>query len=217
MTCLPVCGHRGGMDIAMIGAGTVGRALTSSIVRAGHVVLVSDVDAETAKGAADATGASTAASNRAAVDAAQVVVLAVYRDAVDAILGDLGSAIDGKIVIDVTNRMEPEQLDGTSNAEATQARVPAAHVVKAFNTALAARQADPFVDGVQLDGFVAGDDERAKLTVLDLVSSMGFRPIDAGGLIMARALEAMAMLNIRLNMSNGWPWQDGWKLVGPTS
>lgn len=45
---------------------------------------------------------------------------------------------------------------------------------------------------------------------------MGFRPIDAGGLIMARALEAMAMLNIRLNISNGWPWQDGWKLVGPT-
>jgi len=53
-------------------------------------------------------------------------------------------------------------------------------VVKAFNTALAARQADPVVDGVQLDGFVAGDDQAAKRQVLELVGSIGFRPIDAG-------------------------------------
>lgn len=204
------------MDIAMIGAGTVGRALASSMVRAGHSVWVSDVDAETAKATADATGAATAGSNRAAVDAAQVVVLAVYFDAIGPILDDLGRAVDGKIVIDVTNRMEPQQLDGTSNAEAIAAMVPAAHVVKAFNTALAARQADPVVDGVPLDGFVAGDDGQAKQAVLELVGSTGFRPIDAGGLIMARALEGMAMLNIRLNLSNGWPWQDGWKLLGPT-
>lgn len=205
------------MDIAVIGAGTVGRALASTMVRAGHAVWVSDVDGETAKATADATGATTAGSNRSAADAAQVVVLAVSFDAVGPVLDELGRAVDGKIVVDVTNRMDPQQLDGTSNAEATAALVPAAHVVKAFNTVLAARQADPVVDGVQLDGFVAGDDEQAKQAILDLVASMGFRPIDAGGLIMARALEAMAMLNIRLNISNGWPWQDGWKLVGPTS
>lgn len=205
------------MDIAIIGAGTVGRALASSMVRAGHAVWVSDVDAETAKATADATGATAAGSNRTAVDAAQVVVLAVFSDAVGPILDELGPAVEGKIVVDVTNRMDPQQLDGTSNAEAIAALVPAAHVVKAFNTVLAARQADPVVDGVQLDGFVAGDDVQAKQTVLDLVASMGFRPIDTGGLVMARALEAMALLNISLNISNGWPWQDGWKLVGPTS
>jgi predicted dinucleotide-binding enzyme len=46
---------------------------------------------------------------------------------------------------------------------------------------------------------------------------MGFRPIDAGPLAMARALEGMGMLNISLNMNNGWPWQTGWKLLGPTA
>ena len=30
------------------------------------------------------------------------------------------------------------------------------------------------------------------------------------------ALEGMALLNIALNMTNGWPWQTGWKLLGPT-
>ena len=89
-------------------------------------------------------------------------------------------------------------------------------MVKAFNTALASRQADPVVDGLRLDGYVAGDDAEAKAAVLQLVESIGFVPIDAGPLAMARALEGMAMLNITLNIRNGWPWQDGWKLVGPT-
>jgi hypothetical protein len=33
---------------------------------------------------------------------------------------------------------------------------------------------------------------------------------------MARALEAMALLNMTLQLRNRWPWQTGWKLLGPT-
>jgi hypothetical protein len=88
---------------------------------------------------------------------------------------------------------------------------------KAFNTILASRQADPMLDGIQLDGFVAGDDAAAKRQVLALVESLGFRPLDAGPLAMARALEGMGLLNIALNMANGWSWQTGWKLLGPTT
>ena len=32
---------------------------------------------------------------------------------------------------------------------------------------------------------------------------------------MARALEAMAILNIALQIQHGWPWQSAFKLVGP--
>ncbi len=51
--------------------------------------------------------------------------------------------------------------------------------------------------------------------VLDLVKGIGFNPIDAGPLAMARTLEAMAFLNISLQARNNWSWQAGWKLVGP--
>ena len=51
--------------------------------------------------------------------------------------------------------------------------------------------------------------------MLELVRSIGFRPIDAGPLAFARTLESMAWLNISLNMRYGWSWQDGWKLAGP--
>jgi aryl-alcohol dehydrogenase len=74
---------------------------------------------------------------------------------------------------------------------------------KAINTVFASRQADPSIDGVQLDGFVASADDTAKSTVLEFVESLGFRPIDAGPLAMARALEGMGLLNISLNMTHG--------------
>jgi predicted dinucleotide-binding enzyme len=94
--------------------------------------------------------------------------------------------------------------------------VPQASVVKAFNTAFASRQAEPEVDGVPADGFVAGDDPKAKQQVLDLVDSIGFRPVDAGPLAAARTLEGMAWLNISRNMQGG-TWQDAWVLLGPES
>ena len=43
-----------------------------------------------------------------------------------------------------------------------------------------------------------------------LVDSMGFTPLDVGGLDAARHLEWMAF--IKLNVSNGWDWSSAWKL-----
>jgi 8-hydroxy-5-deazaflavin:NADPH oxidoreductase len=202
--------------IGIIGAGNVGRALATAGVRAGHAITITSTTPEEAESVAAQVGVQVAHSNSDAVAAAEVVILAVPFDSVKTITAELGSALDGKILIDVTNRFAPEELNGPSNAELIRDMAPNAKVVKAFNTILAARQVDPVIDGIQLDGFVAGDDAAAKQRVLDLVGSMGFRPIDAGPLAMARALEGMATLNIALNMSHGWPWQSAWKLLGPT-
>ena len=89
-------------------------------------------------------------------------------------------------------------------------------MVKAFNTTFAATLVTGSVAAEPLDVLIAGDDPQAKAAVLELVRSIGFHPIDAGPLVMARALEAMALLNIFLQVRNGWGWQSGWKLVGPT-
>ena len=51
--------------------------------------------------------------------------------------------------------------------------------------------------------------------MLELVKSIGFRPIDAGPLVMARVFEGMGLLIIMLQIRHNWPWQNGWKLVGP--
>jgi NADPH-dependent F420 reductase len=204
------------MKIAILGAGNVGRALAGTSRKAGHTVRLSADDPENARDAAKITGAEAASSNADAVRGADLVVIATPFDAVDGIVTELGDALDGAIVIDVTNRMAPEAIDGTSNAEQISGRAPNARLVKAFNTVFASKQIEPVADDVQLDAFVAGDDAEAKRQVMDLATSIGMRPIDAGPLIMARALEAMAILNIALNMNNDWSWQTGWKLHGPT-
>jgi predicted dinucleotide-binding enzyme len=203
------------MQSAIIGAGNVGRALAGSLTRAGHDVTVSATDPEHAREAAAQTGATAAPTNVDAVSNASVVVLAVPSTSFEAIATEIGDALTGKVVVDVSNRPTPSP-DGapTSIAEELQGRLPGSSVVKAFNTTFASRQAEPTVNGISADGYVAGDDTSAKQTVLDVVESIGFRPVDAGSLAAARTLEGMAWLNITRAISNG-TWQDAWVLVGP--
>jgi 8-hydroxy-5-deazaflavin:NADPH oxidoreductase len=209
------------MNVGIIGAGNVGRALAGSLTRGGHTVVISSSKTEDANAAAAATGARAATSNPEVAQAADVVILAVGFGAIEGLAAELRSDLDGKTVVDVTNVPSPDPSnpspDARSAAERIQALLPGSHVVKAFNTAFAVRQADPVVDGVQLDGFVAGEDGDAKAAVLELVESVGFRPIDVGPLPMARTLEAMGWLNIQLQIRNGWPWQGGWKFAGPSA
>jgi 8-hydroxy-5-deazaflavin:NADPH oxidoreductase len=207
------------MDIAIIGAGNVGRALATSFVRAGHTVSLASRDPEDAGSVAVATGSSVAASNAEAAAKAEIVVLAVPFASAPDVAADIAEAVTGKVVVDVTNRMSfgsnGLEIDTTtSNAEELAALLPGAQVIKAFNTLGATHQVDPIAKGIRLDGFVAGEDAIAKAVILDLVASIGLEPVDVGPLARARQLEGLAFLNIALNMANNGDWQSGWKLVG---
>ena len=203
------------MDIAIIGSGNVGKALASSFTKAGHEVTLVAKHPENAREAARQLGARVANDPAEAVSGADLVVLAVPADALDDVARAIGPKVTGKVVVDVSNRPTPDPAGSpTSVAEELQGKLPEAKVVKAFNTAFASQQAEPIVNGIPADGFVAADDDSAKQTVLDAVESIGFRPVDAGSLAAARTLEGMAWLNITRNMKGG-SWQDAWVLVGP--
>jgi predicted dinucleotide-binding enzyme len=160
-----------------------------------------------------------AGSNAGAVTGASIVVLATPFASASEIAAEIRDAVRGATVVDATNRMSfgadgPAIDTTTSNAEELAALLPDAHIIKAFNTLFASHQSDPIADGVQLDGYVAGDDPAAKALVLELVGSIGLEPVDVGPLARARQLEGLAFLNITLNIANGGSWQSGWKLVG---
>src|SRR5688500_5003575 len=109
------------MNIAIIESGNVGKALASSSVRAGHTVTISGSDAASAQAGATESGARAAASNLEAVQGADVVVIAVWYGVVDQVLAELGDALQGKVVIDVTNPVKPDLsrllFEGTSAGE----------------------------------------------------------------------------------------------------
>lgn len=205
------------MDIAIIGAGNVGGALTRACMRAGHHVHISAAHPGQAEEVAAATGAIAAASNAEAVVESDVVILAVPYQNLAELAVSLVDELAGRIVIDVTNTVAPDldhRLPITSAAEEVADILSEARVVKAFNTVLAAVQETPVVQGMRLDGLYATDDEYAKERVAELLESLGYEPLYCGPLVMARALEDMGLVNIRLNALNGWPWKTAWKLVG---
>jgi NADPH-dependent F420 reductase len=211
------------MDIAVIGSGTIGGALARGLARAGHTIHLAARDEGRVRRLAEDVGAIPHASPAGAARPAAVVVLAVPWDAVEEIAGQLAPVVGGKVVVDVTNPARPDfsgplfSGDGSA-AERLAAWLPEAHVVKAFNTILGSNLAAGGTrDGIRLDALVAADDADARATVIGLAADLGFDAVDAGRLSNAALLEAIAWLNISLNMANGWTWQSGWKLVGASS
>lgn len=206
------------MDIAIIGAGNVGGALARAFVRSGHAVTITARSSDRASQVARATGAKLAATNAEAAGSADVIVLATPFSSAADVAAEIKDAARGRVIVDATNRMSfgptgPDMDTSISNAEELAALLPDSHVVKAFNTLFASNQADPVLDDVQLDGYVAGDDGASKARVLALVASIGLEPVDVGPLTRARQLESLAFLNISLNATNNGSWRSGWKLV----
>jgi predicted dinucleotide-binding enzyme len=135
------------------------------------------------------------------------------------VAAEIAPSLGSAVLVDASNPLNETYSDlaieGTSGAEDVQRRVGGAPVVKAFNTVFASRYENPMDDGVPLQVLIAGDDDGARGRVAELATSLGFEPVEAGGLRFARTLEEMAFLNITLNATNGWPWQTAWQLVVP--
>ena len=209
------------MKYAIIGSGNVGTAVATAATNAGHDVVVVDSDQDALEKLRESLPAANATTDAsAAARDAEVVVLAVPFGITEGLVADLSEELADTIVIDATNPLADDLSGlvtdgGPAGAERVQAAAPKAHVVKAFNTVFAGNQAVAEVDGTQLDGFLAGDDDEAKQVVTELLEATGYRTIDVGSLSAARYLEGMAFLNIARNAKHGLPWQSGWKLVGP--
>jgi hypothetical protein len=210
------------MRVAIIGAGNVGKALGSSLGRAGHSVVYAAASAESARQAAKSVSgnaATAAASVREAAQAAEIVVLAIPYSAAREVVAELAPVIAGKVVIDATNPVKADgsgvaTAGGPSAAENFAMWLPGARVVKALNTLFASLQADPKSYGVEIDAFFATDDEAAREQVGTLLRSLGFRPVYVGPLVRARELEALGYLNIALQMGMNGDWRTTFSMIG---
>lgn len=206
------------MKVAVIGTGNVGRALGTSLSRAGHDVTFAARDAAKARRVADEVGAAATETAAEAAAAAEVIVLAVPYGAIAELAAEIRDSVAGKVVVDVTNPVKADYsgpaVPAGSGAEQVAEALPGARVAKALNTLFASIQADPGTLDTMLDGLYATDDASAGATVASLIRSIGFRPVNAGSLAAARELEALAWLNTRLQMTTGGDWRSSFVLVG---
>lgn len=190
--------------IGIIGHGHVGSALERGLERAGYEVRAVGHDANAVRGCGEW---------------ADVVILAVPFRAIEDTIEELGSSLDDKVLLDVTNALDEHMklVQGdVSAAEELQRMAPEARVVKVFNTVFAKHMDSGRVDGTSLTAFVAGDDPDAKDTALDIARAIGFDAVDAGPLENARWLETLGYLNIHLGYVEHMGPDIGFKLVHPT-
>ena len=202
------------MDITIIGTGNMGRGIATRAVAGGHDVTLVGTDADKAKQLADEVGAKAGESIEG-----DVVVLAVWYGSVDQVLEQYGEQLDGKVVVDITNAVDPStfeplDIEAGSIAQEITAKAPGAKVVKAFNTTFAGTLVEGEVADTPLDVFIASDDEDAKRTVSELAESSGLRAVDAGPLRRARELEALGYLHMTLQDGLGTGYGSTIKVLG---
>jgi predicted dinucleotide-binding enzyme len=206
------------MQIAIIGTGHVGQALGASLVRAGHNVKLAARDAAKAQRVAQDIGVSAAPDAATALESADVAILAVPFGSIEQVADEIRSGVAGKTVIDVTNPLKADYSGlanegGPSAAEQLAELLPEARVVKAFNTLFGAVQADPGTLGTTVDALYATSDDVARATVAELITSLGLRPVNAGPLEAARQMEALAWLNMRMQLQSNGDWRATFVLV----
>ena len=190
------------MRVAVIGAGTVGRALADGLAAAGHAVTLGTRDPKREDVAALATrypDAVRIADYRAALTGAELVFLAIPgRLALETVTTIGADAFAVATVVDLTNPIvltddgaHSAFADDDSAAEAIQRALPGTRVVKALNQIEAAHMLAPEPDGGPVR--IAGDNDEGKRMVAGLLESFGWTVRDLGPLKRARPLERAAV------------------------
>jgi len=188
-------------SISIIGLGNMASTLADQALAGGNTVEIIGRDpAKANELAATLDGATVGTAGTA--PAGDIVILAVPYASAAEVVSEYGDALNGKIVVDITNPANSDLSglvtpEGRSGAQEIAKAAPAgAHVVKAFNTLFA--NALSAAEGRSLDVFIAGDDAQAKAQVSVFAESLGLRPFDVGPLPMAGALENAGLLEMNL-------------------
>ena len=195
------------MRVGILGSGLMGGKLGTIFARAGHEVVFSYSRSreKLERLAREAGGGARAGAPPEAARESEVLLLAVHWSRVDDVLRQTGD-LSGKVVVTCSLPLNEDDTElvvahTSSGAEELARKAPGAAVVSALTSApsevlfgvFAARDKSP-----RPNMLYCGDDAGAKIVAARLVSDVGFEPLDAGPLRVARYIEPFTMLVGRL-------------------
>ena len=197
------------MRIGILGSGLMGGKLGTIFARAGHEVVFSyaRTKGKLEKLARDAGGNARAGTPAEAARDADAVLLAVHWTRVDDVLKQAGD-LSGKVVVTCSLPMKADDSGlvvglTSSGAEELAKKLPKSRLVSAFNTL----PSEVFFGVFEAGGgrreagrgdrpscAYCGEDAGAKKVAAQLISDVGFEPIDVGPWRIARYTEPFALL-----------------------
>ncbi|PWU20102.1 MAG: DNA-binding protein [Bdellovibrio sp.] len=211
------------MKIGVLGSGEVGKILANGFLKHGYTVQRGSRDPQKLKDwlATAGTKASIGSFEEAA-KFGEMLVLAVKGTAAESVIRSLGTTLNGKVVIDVTNPIaDKPPVNGVlqffttldhSLMEKMQNTAPQAHFVKAFSSVGGALMVNPEFGAVRPTMFICGNDNGAKSKVKEILGKFGWDSEDMGAVEAARAIEPLCMLwcipGLRSNQ-----WMHAFKLL----
>jgi NADPH-dependent F420 reductase len=199
-------------NIAVIGGtGAEGSGIALRLAKAGHRIAIGSRDAIKAASVAAELNAMIGTElmigleNKAAAASAEIVILTVPYAAQVATVEDIRAALAGKILVDATAPLVPPRVSrvqlpaGGSAVAALQTLLgEEVRVVSALQN-VSAVKLHCLGEDVGCDVLVCADDQGARETIIDLMTGIGLRGIDAGPLCNSTAAEALTSVLIWIN------------------
>jgi NADPH-dependent F420 reductase len=203
------------MRIGLVGgSGPAGSALAARLASMGHEAVIGSRSEERGREVRDRLVEQHASladflvggDNDAAAEG-ELVIIATPWDSAATMARHYQDQLRGKIVVSMANALvrvgtefQPLVPPRGSVAAHVQAAVPDCRVVAAFHH-LPARKVGAIDDPLDSDVLVCGDDREAVTIICDLVDEIpGCRPLDAGELSNATAIEAFTAVLLQLNV-----------------
>lgn len=181
------------MNTTIIGLGNIGSRLATNLTAGGQSVIVTDRTLAKAEQLAAKLGTKAKAKPiKDAISKADVVILAIYLDAIKDWVSTYRGALTGKIIVDPSNPLAPDGKGGfkktipadQSSGQLIAAMLPdGAKLVKAFGT-LGAESLGSAVNRSPERAvlFYATDYPGAGNSVARLIEASGFSPVSVGGI-----------------------------------
>lgn len=204
-----------GMSIGVLGGtGPAGMAVAARLASVGYPVVIGSRSADRAEEKAAEVRAAwpqftldlKGGTNDEAA-ACEVIVLATPWDSAATTAREHEAALHGKVVISMANALvrvghefQPLVPPRGSVAAHVQVAVPGCHVVAALHH-LPAKELSHLGEPIDSDVLICSDDKAALRVVSDIVEKIpGCRPLDAGELSNATAIEAFTAVLLQLNI-----------------
>ena len=190
------------MQIAVIGAGAIGRTLSQRLAQSGQRVTVGVRSPQGApRDEIDARVPIAAIAE--AVAPADAVIVAIPGAQIPTFAREHGDRVAGKVVIDATNDVAGGTGGSLNHLDAWAEAAPGAIVARAFCSVGWENFADPDFGGTTPTLFWCGPDGSPGETVEAIIRAVGLDPVRIGGLDAAGTLDGVARLWFQLAFSQG--------------